>query len=1163
MTSWTAQEEEGLVGYLVDAIEGNASGRSSLECHQNHPRDVYFVGNLRSRAEIRALGSLPSELINKLSPVAIGLEVQIDELQQDAVAEITASWCVYYRAFPTHEQQRKHQAAGADAGGEEQGEQSERAAEDGDADEANDANQAQSRRAQRRRAAALSARDKLAMRYKKLCGRARVEIGIADLPESGAIDLSALRDAINLEIERLRKVVQDDPETIRRPPRGATNFEVPADSLRSDETFRAWQGTFGQPIVPNWAITVSAKWWREESEASAAVVAIELVNDSGPVDDALVDPYVFEPAIRVAISKAKLVPFRVELAPKGFRFDPYLWARGHNCEGLLLEDGAVESRHVPVVSQSRYVTRSTPKARFEDLASDPVPTLDGIEKAMRNYLSAWEEQRHAYQKAGWTTAHANEFDRDHAAFKAEIERFNEGAKIIASDPDALLAFKLTNETFRRLGHDPNPSKAKESWRLFQIVFIVSQVPGILALKTPSPTGARERESVDVIYFPTGGGKTEAYLGTIVFHAFFDRLRGKTAGVTCWIRFPLRLLTLQQTQRMADAIGVAELVRLEQRDGRLSRSDGFCVGYLVGQEGTPNELTPPGPNDPPSVHWSEASDALVRQKWKRVAKCPSCRTNSIEIDFDASGARLIHRCTNRGCKYPRGEVPVVITDNEVFRYLPTVVIGTVDKLAAIGNQRKFALVLGQVDGRCQVHGYFKGICCQKDCKDKALLKPGIPAGLSGPTLLVQDELHLLKEGLGTFDSHYETFLQAVLQALGSPTAKIIASSATIEQFERQVEHLYGKSRTLARIFPGPGPTLRSSFYAETLPQAQRVFIGLLPHNKTLFNAVLELIELYHRELIDLRRHKGPNPWGGQLSPGTTQWLELIDFYWVTLNYFLANKDVASIHNDLEGDTNPKLHADGLPQLAISQLLGATSTDDVTTTLELLERPAANTDAPRTVLATSMVSHGVDIDRLNAMLFYGMPRLTAEYIQASSRVGRSHVGLVIVCLHPARERDQSHFAYFRKYHEYLGQLVEPVAINRWATYSIDRTIPGLFMAVLLQRLAHRAGLKTPNLVYMLDHVKKEISSGTITAQDFIPLLESAYLVPGETGDAGRQAFRPKVKQRVQQFLDHILQTSTSEKFVSGALIPSPMRSLRDVEEAITIELDTEGSDWARLQ
>src|SRR6185503_6975844 len=146
----------------------------------------------------------------------------------------------------------------------------------------------------------------------------------------------------------------------------------------------------------------------------------------------------------------------------------------------------------------------------------------------------------------------------------------------------------------------------------------------------------------------------------------------------------------------------------------------------------------------------------------------------------------------------------------------------------------------------------------------------PSGITGPTLFIQDELHLLKEGLGTFDSHYETFTQALLRRFGQvQPLKVIASSATIEAFERQVEHIYGRSR--ARVFPGLGPTLSESFYAYTQNHPQRLYVGLLPHNKTIFNTILELIELYHRTLQDLQRLStgSPNPFGGGTQPGSQQ------------------------------------------------------------------------------------------------------------------------------------------------------------------------------------------------------------------------------------------------------------------------------------------------------
>ena len=674
--------------------------------------------------------------------------------------------------------------------------------------------------------------------------------------------------------------------------------------------------------------------------------------------------------------------------------------------------------------------------------------------------------------------------------------------------------------------------------------------------------------MDIIYFPTGGGKTEAYLATLVFHCFFDRLRGKAAGVTAWTRFPLRLLTLQQTQRMADVVGVAELVRREQQDPRLNgrNVDSFAVGYFVGAGGSPNEIVDPSKyryaRAEEQVTWSKANDPHVRQDWQRVIRCPACRTPTVHVDFDLAKLRVIHKCTQRDCAFPDGEIPVYVVDNEIYRYLPCVIVGTIDKLAGLGNQRKLAQIFGQVDGRCTEHGYYKGKCCQKDCTDTKRLRKGVPPGLSGPTLFVQDELHLLKEGLGTFDGHYETFTQRLQQAFGqTEPLKIIASSATIEAFERQVEHLYGRAQAQARVFPGFGPTLGQSFYAKTLDHPQRLFVGLIPHNKTIFNTILELIEHYHREVQTLQRlpFGVANPYGGMHAPGTPAWGSLLDDYITSLTYFLANRELNSIRTDLEGDVNPNLQRDSLFPLEIAELTGNASTDEVTRILERLEQPAAPNTPSNAVLATSMVSHGVDMDRLNAMIFYGMPRQNAEYIQASSRVGRRHVGIVFTCLHPARERDQSHYAYFVKFHQFLGQLVEPVAINRWSKFSINRTLPGLFMGVLLQLIANRSGASDPNRYYMLDFIKQKISDGSVRADHFIPLLEDAYRVQSPS-TAGEAVFREEIHLRVQQFLDWILSAGSGRTFVSDVLIPKPMRSLRDVDEAIEIELDNTGSQWA---
>jgi hypothetical protein len=791
-----------------------------------------------------------------------------------------------------------------------------------------------------------------------------------------------------------------------------------------------------------------------------------------------------------------------------------------------------------------------------------MPTLTRILDEMQAYLTVWEQERTRYATAhhNWAAVYEAQFNEDLQLFRDEIERFQQGMALIHSDADVRLAFQLTNETFSRGSHG--------SWRLFQLVFLVSQIPGIASLTPNHAAHAAERRKVDIIYFATGGGKTEAYLGVITFHCFYDRLRGKKGGVTAWTRFPLRLLTLQQTQRAADVIGTAELVRRHHADRRLSGADvdGFAVGYFVGEGGSPNEIVPPDPRGGGvSPTWSQVNDPAARQQWKRVVTCPSCGPDStVVVDFDAQSFRLLHRCTSRTCGFPDGILPIYIVDNDIYRYLPCLIVGTIDKLAGLGNQRKMSMLFGAVDGTCPRHGYLKVICCQKNCEHRAQWRRGVKPGISGVTLFVQDELHLLKEGLGTFDSHYETFAQRIRQEFNhSDDLKIIASSATIEAFERQVEHLYGRTRADARRFPGPGPTATSSFYAQTLDYAQRLFVGLIPHNKTILNSILELLESYHRILVACQRAQqgAPSPYGGTLQPGSAEYAALLDLYSTSLTYFLSNRHLNEVRTDIDGDVNGSLRNAGLPELNCIELTGHSPTDEVAGSLAHLQRPASAGQPPDAVLATSMISHGVDVDRFNAMLFYGMPRLNAEYIQASSRVGRSHIGIVFDCFHPVRERDQSHYAYFDKYHEYLGQLVEPVAINRWSRFSIQRTMPGLFMGVLLQLIANRVAQgNNPNRFYMREHVLQQIVSQTLTAGNFTPILQQAYHVQGAT-DPALAAFAAEIAQQVDSFLfDQIAGSGSSATFVSEVLIPQAMRSLRDVDEPIEIELDSYGTDWA---
>ena len=1077
------EEKTLLARYLAHRVCDRASGRSEAECLKNPPHDVYFVGNLRPRPAEDEYDGFLSELINKLAPAAFGAEFALSPTADTVTINVTLRWSCYYRVFPSLEQQRSRCQNEVDEENAEpmhdvelEGSVQEAVIEEEDRDELERQREEEDRRAEvespeitesvteRRRNRRST--DSLFIRFRKIICEAS---GPVVLQRTEGATWTANRDALQValdeETRRAQQMALDDPDHIRTDGAPDARVRISEENLSDQAAYDAFLATLNHDVTPEWLWQVGVDFRPPGDHSAETIVPIfEFINASPASGHRNNEPFLFDAEAAFEIKEAEPRPFRIELAPQDFRYDHHLWGRGFNC-ALEREDKAPDhfyTTHAPIYEQLHYATQTVPEASFASLATDPIPVLSEVLDAMESYTDVWEHARCVYeaQDPGWRTDHGDAFRRDVATFGREIEAFRRGLTLIELDPDTQLAFRLTNETFRRLGD--HPTRPKTAWRLFQIVFIVSQIPGMVALRDPNGPDAAEREQVDIIYFPTGGGKTEAYLGTAVFHCFFDRLRGKTAGVTAWTRFPLRLLTLQQTQRMADAIGVAELVRLEQtNEPRLiSNVDPFAVGYFVGSEATPNEILNPRNNKyskpKDEVVWSHANDSEQRQHWQRVIKCPFCRTDTVEVDFDADQVRVVHRCSNDNCAFPNGEIPVYVVDNEIYRYLPAVIVGTIDKLAGLGNQRKFSQLLGHVTGRCTLHGYYAEKCCQKDCewhqgrrRKKGLDQP-LPEGLSGPTLFIQDELHLLKEGLGTFDGHYETFTQQLRAEFGQhSTLKVIASSATIEAFDRQVEHLYGRDRGVARRFPGPGPTLQDSFYAQTRDYPQRLFVGILPHNKTIFNAILELIELYHRETLQLRDLPAGtgNPYGGTLQPDTPEWTNELDNYLTSLTYFLATRELDSIHTDLEGDTNGRLRQDGFNPLTIHELTGGTNTAKVTRILDRLER-MANPDVADAVLATSMVSHGVDVDRFNAMIFYGMPRMTAEYIQASSRVGRAHVGVVFTCLHPVRERDRSHYVYFKKYHEYLGQLVEPVAINRWATFSMDRTLPGLFMGILLQ-------------------------------------------------------------------------------------------------------------------
>lgn len=514
-----------------------------------------------------------------------------------------------------------------------------------------------------------------------------------------------------------------------------------------------------------------------------------------------------------------------------------------------------------------------------------------------------------------------------------------------------------------------------------------------------------------------------------------------------------MLTLNQCQRLCDFTTAAENVR-ERFATAIAIFEGsseipFRLGLLIGSDDTPNRLS-----ETDRLSYLQNPENLDRA---RVAdRCPYCGERAVKlVPPSEPSLRLDHECGNCNRR-----LPIVITDGEVYRYLPSLVVGTIDKLAMIGLSDRFGILLGDVDCECNLHGLSRGMKCVE--KNLCFKENGVITPLANklydpsPTFEIVDELHLLTEELGAFDGHYETTLAEIQKILTSRSRpdhrairmKILATTATIKGEDRQIDHLFGLRSV---VTPSVGPKLNETFFwRRDASRPMRSFVGIQPsHGKTVEMTVVRLLSVLHASIQEMKQ-SGPaaNPRFAQLD--ADEFNKLLELYRRTLTYTTSLVDLGKLHRSIPTQVDEYLLQHNYARIDFNMLYSGSSREgigEVRRIVEDLEKDDGTTDA---VIATSSVSHGLDIDRLNLMIFNGMPKQTAEYIQASSRVGRRVEGLVLMVYNPVRERDRSHFRYHGKYHEYLDRMVAPVAINRWSSFAGRRTFPGILMALVLQAL-----------------------------------------------------------------------------------------------------------------
>jgi hypothetical protein len=813
------------------------------------------------------------------------------------------------------------------------------------------------------------------------------------------------------------------------------------------------------------------------------------------------------------------------------------------------------------------------------------------------------------------------------------------------------AWRAMNETMADLMQQKLGGKDEGKWYLFQLAFILATLPSVVT-RMPEYQhryDAARDDAVTLLYFSTGGGKSEAFFGLLAFTLFLDRMRGKRFGVTALVRYPLRLLTVNQAQRMAKMLAVAEKVRVKDKIG----CEPFAIGFWVGGSSTPNHHGDAGVRDIPLVHEVTKTEdklaeedrayAAARKAWRKLPVCPFCGSETgLRRLATVQGGTIAHICQNEQCfSHREGKntpLPFYICDDDIYALAPAVILGTVDKLALIGHSagtlRKVLGMFGTAPWRVKSTKRLL-FPAQKDLGDGAeaaacdALYPCYETGVRlfhdpAPALIVQDEAHLLDESLGSFAGLFESALDALFADLAKEQrkigatdasgnrrrAKVIAASATVADPERQLEHLYQR-HIPATQFPHPGPTLYRSFYAapeepdeaarRALPEDDielraktgRFYRGIMTNGRPHTATSVMILASFHATITALMKNATSEKledqaWARELllahlSAGLTEQFlcaaltackpeeiaTLIDLHRVALTY-VTNKKGGDQVQSAEAEETRKRHVVlGLPfdHLEAALITGSVDQGQIEKTVDMTrERPKVGDQFPpldpvlRSIVATSAISHGVDIEELNSMFFAGLPSDVAEYIQASSRIGRTHVGFSLLIPTPQRRRDRYVIEVFDIFHRFLERMVQPAAIDRWAERAVERVLPSFFQSAVCGAMALGRLMTLPDADKgkwsSLEHASQVLAVYNKDKVAFInrvcEFIELAIGLTDNFAPDGKGHYQRMVKEKVRLIMDELntgpnRNTSLYAFFDSQAMLMRPMTSLRDVDEA----------------
>ena len=860
-------------------------------------------------------------------------------------------------------------------------------------------------------------------------------------------------------------------------------------------------------------------------------VSLFLENNRTPAENHPDAAFVFQPELRVRGNR----PFVPRPDLRGTRANEWddrvadlhyadtpSYATGHGVsadwEILDGECRLLRTAWIPAAEVEKTETADVPGVELAMEALGSLPDGAAAEDALRPLVDqyrAWVQARRE-KVAGFEGTRGETAIELLRLADLAADRIERGIEVLAADEDALDAFRVANRAVARALRQR--LKIEEpNWRAFQLAFILLNLPGLI------DPADQDRETVDLLFFPTGGGKTEAYLGLAAFAMVLRRLRHPEAhgrcgaGVSVIMRYTLRLLTLDQLARASGLVCALELERAED-EGRYGDWP-FEIGLWVGKAATPNLLGKKGDGRSDSARTKVRqykADPRGKPSPVPLENCPWCEKpfgpDSFALLPDDDRPRELRIvCMNFKCEFSGDRaLPILAVDEPIYRRLPAFLIATVDKFASLPWMGASGALLGGAD-RYDRSGFYGATDSARATR--------LPAPLLPPDLVIQDELHLISGPLGTIAGLYEAAIEALcMRGTGRNTVrpKIIASTATVRRAQDQIQALFG--RALTQVFPAPGPDRRDSFFARTETTSKvpgRVYVGIAAQGRNpkviMRRAWLALMGTAQKAYMEAGgRRNEENP---------------ADPYMTVLGYFNSLKELGGARRILEEEIQNTVKGYGIRKRIgettglfrdrrtfseVVELTSRVSTDKVAEARRRLGRGFHENDRVDCAIATNMISVGLDIQRLGLMVVLGQPLRHDEYIQATSRIGRDdeRPGLVVSLLNIHKPRDRSHYERFRHYHETFYRSVEVGSVTPFSARALDRGFAGAL--VTLARHG-RTELTPATEVKRIGDVRAELERLLLDA-----FLERVRQQPIRD-DEEREQYLRSVQNRVVDLLD----------------------------------------------